>query len=125
MSYDIKGKPDLVIKDFNKVIELKPDDAEAYKMRGIAYNKKGEPDLAIQDFNKAMEIKSDYADAYNGRGVALGIKGKHDLAAQDFGSAIQLAPKTYHSLLQSRNRLATSERMGKSQSRPDGCEKQG
>ena len=61
---------DWAIEDYNTVIEMKPDNVEAYIHRGLAYHHKGEYDRAIGDFTKAIELKPNYADAYYDRGVA-------------------------------------------------------
>ena len=46
-------------------IQIKPDYADAYNNRGIAYDKKGDYDQAISDYNRAIRIKPDYAAAYS------------------------------------------------------------
>ena len=61
---------DWAIEDYNTVIEMKPDNVEAYIYRGLAYHHKGEYDRAIGDFTKAIELKPNCAGAYYGRGVA-------------------------------------------------------
>ena len=52
---------DWAIEDYNTVIEMKPDNVEAYIYRGLAYHHKGEYDRAIGDFTKAIELKPNYA----------------------------------------------------------------
>jgi Flp pilus assembly protein TadD len=47
-----KGEYDRAIENYNKAIELKPDDAEAYYNRGIAYKNKGEYDRTIENYIK-------------------------------------------------------------------------
>ena len=90
--YSSKGQIDLAIKDYNKAIELKPNDASLYYNRGLAYNKKGKVDLAIKDFDKAIELSLNDADVYNNRGDAYGTKGEFDKAFTDFRKAIELKP---------------------------------
>ena len=58
------------IEDYTKVIELKPDDTEAYNNRGVAYGKKGDYDRSIADYTKAIELKPDFAAVYSNRGEA-------------------------------------------------------
>jgi len=57
---------DQAIKDFEKVIQFKPDDAgpkqnlaNAYMKCGIDYDKKGDPDNAAKNFKKAWELNPD------------------------------------------------------------------
>jgi Tetratricopeptide repeat len=58
------------IADFDKAIELDPNDAYAYYSRGLAYEEKGDLDRAIADFAKLIELNPKYAPAYNDRGLA-------------------------------------------------------
>ena len=90
------------IENFTKAIELKPDCAEAYYDRGLAYHNlvyhslayfsKGEYAQAIQDYTKAIELKPDYAEAYYARGSAYGSQDENYRAVQDFTKAIELKP---------------------------------
>ncbi|WP_048324347.1 tetratricopeptide repeat protein, partial [Crocosphaera watsonii] len=47
---------DLALSDFNKTIELNPNDADAYGNRGIVYTIKGEFFKAIIDTEKAADL---------------------------------------------------------------------
>jgi Flp pilus assembly protein TadD len=49
---------DTAIACFREAIRLKPDDADAYYNRGLAYRKKGEPAKANADFARAEELKA-------------------------------------------------------------------
>jgi len=54
----LKGQNEQAILDFNKGIELDPNNYRAYRLRGAAYSKIGEYDKAISDLDKADELKS-------------------------------------------------------------------
>jgi Flp pilus assembly protein TadD len=45
--------------DWGKAIQLKPDDARAYLLRGAAWAEKGETDKAIADFKKVLDLSDD------------------------------------------------------------------
>ena len=77
------------IEHYDKVINLKPDYAEAYHNRGTAYARRGEIDKAIKDYNKAIEINPDDADTYNNRGIAYAEKAVFDKAIEDYNEAIK------------------------------------
>lgn len=47
---------DKAIENFDKLIELEPNDAEAYLYRGFTYNHKGDVNRAIADFKKACDL---------------------------------------------------------------------
>ena len=80
------------VAHYTGALKLKPDFAEAYNNRGIAYNRKVDFDKAIKDFTTAIELKPDYAEAYNNRGVAYGEKDDFDTAIQNYDKAIELKP---------------------------------
>ena len=58
------------IADYNKVIELKPDDAGCYVLRGFSKAELKDYNGAIADNTKAIELYPDFAAAYVGRGVS-------------------------------------------------------
>ena len=78
------------IQVFDKVIQLKPDYAEAYYNRGVALKDFGLRDKAIESYDKAIQFKPDLAEAYLNRGVALKELGRLDEALQNYNKAIQL-----------------------------------
>lgn len=59
----VQGKPDEAITDYNKVIALKPEKADAYYMRSKAYFKKGDKAHALQDVEKAKALGYPAIDA--------------------------------------------------------------
>ena len=69
---------------------MKPDYAEAYCNRGIAYHREGELENAINDYNKAIQLKPDLAEAYCNRGNANSNKGDFDSTINDYTKAIDL-----------------------------------
>jgi lipoprotein NlpI len=88
-----KRDPDAVIADYTKAIELKPDDAMLYILRGNAKRAKNDLDGAIADFTHAIELNQDCAyGAYYNRAKVKNIRGDHDGAILDCGRAIELKP---------------------------------
>ncbi len=80
------------IKDFDKAIRLKPDDAVAYLWRGRAKHQLKQYKEAIKDFDEAIRLEPDYTAAYRWRGMAkYGLK-QHEEAIKDFDEAIRLEP---------------------------------
>jgi tetratricopeptide (TPR) repeat protein len=70
------------IRDFSKIIKLKPDDIYGYKYRGDAYLAKGDYLKAIQDFTTAIRLDMNYPGIYCSRGEAR-------YHIQDFTGAIE------------------------------------
>ncbi len=56
--------------DYNKVIEINPQDADAYNNRGYVYYNLKEYDKAIKDYNKAIEINPQNPYASNNKKLA-------------------------------------------------------
>lgn len=87
-----KGDFERAISDNSKVIEVTPDDAEAYNNRAIAYGEKNDLNQAIVDYTKAIEINPNYAVAYFNRGTAYAKHGLYEEALADFNKAIGINP---------------------------------
>lgn len=82
----------MAIEDYSKAIELRPDCAEAYNNRGVAYVGKGEYDKAAEDYAKAIQLSPKYARAYYNRGNRCLFRGEYEKAIEDYNKAIQLKP---------------------------------
>lgn len=78
------------IADFDKAIELAPEDSELYLQRGDIYAEMGKTDLAIADFSKAIESMPDNPEAYYLRARAYEDKGENTLALADFEKVLEL-----------------------------------
>jgi len=92
------------IKEFTKVIELKPNFAWAYRWRGRSYaciedddsaipDHKKPINLAISDFSEAIKLAQSDKDAiimYGDRALAYVIKGQSDDAIADYSEMIRL-----------------------------------
>jgi len=65
ISYERLAHYKEAIRDFTRVIEIDPDNANAYFNRGCCYDSVGELDLAISDYSVALEL-----DMRNGGGTA-------------------------------------------------------
>ncbi|MCX5815905.1 MAG: tetratricopeptide repeat protein [Proteobacteria bacterium] len=84
--------PKKAIDYLNKTIRLKPDYADAYYNRGVAYTKLGQYQQAIKDYDEAIRLKPDYADAYYNRGIEYDDLGQHQQTIKDYNEAIHLKP---------------------------------
>ena len=90
---------DLVVKadnDADKAIELRPDIAAAYAIRGQIYMLIGGEqfyDNALAEFNSALERDSKNAKVYNARGTIYESKKQYAQATADYRKAQTLDPK--------------------------------
>ena len=78
------------IPQFDMVIRVLPNFAEAYHKRGICHYNENQENLALEDFNKAIEIKEDFAEAYRDRGVFYKNIGEHQKGINDLHKALQI-----------------------------------
>ncbi len=91
---------DNALQLLNQAVCLKPDDPEAYSIRGFIYSIKGDIDSAIQVLTIAIRLKPDYAVAYYQRGIAFYAKGDVDNALQDYTQAIRFKPDAAEAYLE-------------------------
>ena len=91
--YEITGKDDQAIADFNLATQKRPNYPFPYLNRGSVYMRKGAFQSALDDFNAAIKLKSDmyYAHAYRGRALAM-IK-DFDGALAEFAEAEKINPQ--------------------------------
>ena len=80
------------IGDYDAAINLKPDFASAYYLRGTVKRSLGQYKEAIEDYNTAIDLKNDFAFAYYFRGTIRGDLGEHFIAIQDYNKAIDAKP---------------------------------
>ena len=83
----------LAIKACSKLIASHPDDAGAYRQRGLAYSDTGDYVRAIADFDQAIKLARDDARSYGMRGAAYWLAGDFDRAIADATESIRLAPR--------------------------------
>ena len=124
-TYAEKGDYDRAIEGYTEAIQLNPDYVYAYYNRGSVYREKEDYDRAIEDFTTAIDLKPDLVEAYYNRGVAYYERREFAQSIEDYSKTIDLKPESCRSLLQSWGGVVTSRRMGKSQIRPDSCQKHG
>jgi tetratricopeptide (TPR) repeat protein len=88
--YLTKGEYDRAISEFNKTLEINPNDSGAYRNRDAAYMNKGQYDHAISDYTRALEINPKDAEAYTFRGRAYYVKEEYEKSWEDFNNAEDL-----------------------------------
>ena len=92
-NFHMKGGDDERARtDFNRAIELNPDNSDAYCRRALCYAKQGDDERAMTDFNRAIELNPDNSDVYMHRGSFYMKGGDDERARTDFNRAIELHP---------------------------------
>ncbi|MDX9786779.1 MAG: tetratricopeptide repeat protein [Desulfobacterales bacterium] len=80
---------------FTELIVIAPDNAKAYKNRGVALMSVRKMDDAIQDFNTALRIDPSLKGLYSNLGAAWHYKGEYEKAVFNYDIAIKEAPNSY------------------------------
>jgi tetratricopeptide (TPR) repeat protein len=85
-----EGRTDEAMDHYSNAIRIRPDYADDYNNRGVAYDKLGQHQHAIENYNEAIRLKPNYAEAYYNRGTIYGKEGQYQRAIEDFNKAISL-----------------------------------
>jgi protein O-mannosyl-transferase len=102
-----QGRTDEAIRQYQEVICLKPDYAEAYNNLGTAFGNQGQIDEAIRQFQEAIRLKPDDAAAHFNLATVFGMKGQTDEAIRQYQEVIRLKPD-YAELAELHNNLGTA-----------------
>ena len=78
------------ITEYNKAIEINPNNSDIYYNRGASKSKLKNYKGAIIDYTKAIEINPNYGRAYGNRGIAKENIGDLKGACSDWKKAIEL-----------------------------------
>ncbi len=81
------------IYDLTHAIELKPDYAAAFYLRGQLYEAGSEPEAAEADYSKVIELSPKHADAWSNRAWIRFHALKWDEAIADGKKTLEIAPK--------------------------------
>lgn len=81
---------------FTRLLEIDPENADAFKNRGVAYMKMSEYDLAIADFQRTQKIVPDLKGLYSNLGVAWYYKADYTRAIENYDKEIALSPDSHY-----------------------------
>jgi tetratricopeptide (TPR) repeat protein/S1-C subfamily serine protease len=84
---------DKVVANFNRAIELKPNNPNYYLARGDFYEIRKENQKAFADYNQAIKLQPTNPELYINRAVAYQVFGDNKKAMADFNQAIKLDQK--------------------------------
>jgi tetratricopeptide (TPR) repeat protein len=86
------GQFDLALLDFDKAVQLNPNNVEILYDRAVTLERKGTLDDAILDLDKVLQLQPDYKQAVYERAVCRLKKGEYQRAIVDFDRAIEKSP---------------------------------
>jgi tetratricopeptide (TPR) repeat protein len=84
--------PDNAAADFSEVLQLRPDDGQAYAKRGEAFFQLGDLYKSVRDYTAAIRHGASGANTFRGRGEAYLARTQYDRAIADFEHAVKLDP---------------------------------
>ena len=86
------GVYDGAMEEFNKALQMNPDNANAHFGMAIAHMMKDDEAAAFEWFEKTMSLAPDFAPAYANRGIYLDKLGRYEDALEDYRRALTLDP---------------------------------
>jgi Tfp pilus assembly protein PilF len=89
---EVHGNLDAAVREYTRVIELRPDFPEAYNNLGAALKQKGKLDEALESFNRALQLRPDYSEALSNRGWIYSQRSQWAEARSDFERALEINP---------------------------------
>lgn len=81
------------VTSFSQVIELDPNQGEAYFRRGICFHFLGEERLAVRDFEQAASINFDSPRSNLWKGMSYAKNGEYREAVRAYGEAIAVSDR--------------------------------
>ena len=81
------------IEAYRRVVQSRPNSAEAQNNLAVALKKNGDLDKALVVFNRALDLREDYAEAWSNRGWVHLEQEKWREARRDFEQALRLNPE--------------------------------
>jgi len=81
------------LTDYDRAIQLDPQDADAYYNRGLVYYNLKEYQKAIADYDRALQLNPQHVGAYYNRGLVYDDLKEYQKAISDYDRVIQLAPQ--------------------------------
>ncbi|MBE9099313.1 tetratricopeptide repeat protein [filamentous cyanobacterium LEGE 07170] len=91
-TFSALGCKEEAIANYDKAIEINPNDHLAWTARGIALSALGRKEEAIANYDKAIEIDPDFHYAWNNRGITLADLGRKEEAIDSCDKALELKP---------------------------------
>ncbi len=93
LSYYTLGSLQEAQQDFNKVVQLNPNNFTGWNKLGLSQYYSNQYDSALQSYNQCINLNPNFAEVYNNRGIIWHINEDYLRAEEDYNRAIQLDPQ--------------------------------
>ena len=93
------GRFEAAAEEFQRTLDLRPQDLWANFYQGLCAYRLGRPGEAVAAFRACIALAPDRAVCHYNRGLAHEAQGKFDRAFHDYGRAIELEPRLTSALL--------------------------
>ena len=97
--YQKQGNIDNAVKEYEAVLTLDPENAEAHNNLGVIYREKNELDKAAEHYQFVVSLNPDMEEAHNNLGVIYYLKGSYKEAGAEYRKALELNPGNLKSLI--------------------------
>lgn len=87
------GNYEEAIAAYNRVLQISPNNVDAYLQRGIAYIEQNKYQAAIADMTEVIKLNPNNSRAYFWRGLARDYSEDNQGALEDYSHAIRLDPE--------------------------------
>jgi len=87
------GNFEEAINEYQKAIDLDPQNIAAHYNRALCYRNLGQYEQALVGYSKVLELDSTFEDTYLQRGWANHNLGKYEAALDDFNNALKFDPQ--------------------------------
>ena len=89
------GNLEATISDYSRVVELTPDDGEAFNNRGLALDALGDYQALapLRTTSERWRYAPNFAEARSNRGAALEASGQVDAALKEYLAALDTTPE--------------------------------
>ncbi|WP_181317616.1 lipoprotein NlpI [Photobacterium phosphoreum] len=81
--HDSLGLRDLARLDFNKSLDLNPNQPDLFNVAGVIFTQMGMFDSAYESFDSTLDLAPDHPYAHRNRGIALYYGERYELANDD------------------------------------------
>lgn len=100
------------LASYDKVLVLKPDDADSWYNRGIVLRRLERYEQALDSYDKCLAIRPDHSSAWHNRGVTLFKLGRYQDALASYDRGLAIEPNTVDTIVNRGFVLMRLERNG-------------